>query len=325
MLTKDLIIDTRGCVSSVRHAEWWFYSHIVARLIGSASFEEGGNEGVAFVLDLSEQKRAEEALQKAQAHLAHFARVTTLGELSASITHEMNQPLAGVLTNANASLHWLDEDSPNLTEARDAIRRIVRDGNRASDVIKRMRALFKKTPPPKETVDINEIIQEVLAVTHNELQRNQVSLRTGFAKDLPMVIGDKTQLQQVILNLVINAIEAMHGVSEASRELWISSEKNVVVLDEPGGNSAAGNVHTKPQSSFVLVAVQDSGPGIDSTQLQRVFEAYYTTKSQGMGMGLAISRSIIEAHGGRLRAKSNTASGALFEFTLPVADQAGTR
>ena len=240
------------------------------------------------------------------------------GEMTASITHEINQPLAGMVTNANASLRWLAGETPNLAEARDALRRIVRDGNRASDVIARTRALFKKTSAAKEPVDTNEIIQEVLAVTQNELQRNRVSLRTQFAKDLPMVTGDKIQLQQVILNLVINAIEAMHEVSEASRELCVSSEKVTDTSDEIEQEASS-----LPKAR-VLVVVGDSGPGLDSTQLQRVFETYYTTKSQGTGMGLAISRSIIEAHGGRLWAKRNTPRGALFKFTLPVLDLATT-
>ena len=240
------------------------------------------------------------------------------GEMTASITHEINQPLAGMVTNANASLRWLAGETPNLAEARDALRRIVRDGNRASDVIARTRALFKKTSAAKEPVDTNEIIQEVLAVTKNELQRNRVSLRTEFTKDLPMETGDKIQLQQVILNLVINAIEAMHEVSEASRELCVSSEKVTDTSDEIEQEASS-----LPKAR-VLVVVGDSGPGLDSTQLQRVFETYYTTKSQGTGMGLAISRSIIEAHGGRLWAKRNTPRGALFKFTLPVLDLATT-
>jgi signal transduction histidine kinase len=244
-----------------------------------------------------------------------------------------------MVANANASLRWLAGETPNLAEARDAIRRIVRDGNRASDVIARTRALCKKTSAAKEPVDTNEIIQEVLAVTQNELQRNRVSLRTQFAKDLPMVTGDKIQLQQVILNLVINAIEAMHEVSEASRELCVSSEEVTDTSDEieqdafnsldrsqirTSGSPASAEVTSQEASSLpkarVLVVVRDSGPGLDSTQLQRVFETYYTTRSQGLGMGLAISRSIIEAHGGRLWAKRNTPRGALFKFTLPVLD-----
>jgi PAS domain S-box-containing protein len=291
-------------------------------MIGGATLEEGNNQGVAFVLDLSKQKRAEEALQKTQTELAHVARVTTLGELTGSIAHEVSQPIAGMLTNASASLRWLAGDSPNLAEAREAIRRIVRDGNRASGVIARTRALFKKAPAAKEPFDINEIIQEVLAITQAELQRNRVSLRTEFATDVPMVTGDKIQLQQVMLNLVVNAIEAMNGVSEDSRELYVSSQKITGIPDEARTEAIEGNLLTEAESDCVLVAIRDSGPGIDSAQLRRVFESYYTTKSQGLGLGLAISRSIIEAHLGRLWATANAPRGVVFQFTLPL-DAAG--
>jgi PAS domain S-box-containing protein len=287
-------------------------------MIGGATFEGSNDEGVAFVLDLSKQKHAEEALQKMQTELAYVARVTTLGELTASIAHEVSQPLAAMSTNASASLRWLAGDSPNLAEAREAVRRIVRDGSRASGVIARIRALFKKAPAAKEPVNINEIIQEVLAITQAELQRNRVSLKTECAEDLPMVIGDKIQLQQVILNLVVNAIEAMSGVIEGSRELCVSSQRVSDIPGEAGTNAVEGNTLTESESASVVVGIRDSGPGLDSTQLPRVFETYYTTKSQGMGMGLAISRSIIEAHGGRLWAMANAPRGAVFQFTLPI-------
>jgi PAS domain S-box-containing protein len=287
-------------------------------LVGGATFAGNNDEGVAFVLDLSKQKLAEEALQRTQTELAHVARLTTLGELTASIAHEVSQPLSGMLTNASASLRWLAGDLPNLVEAREAIRRIVRDGNRASGVIARTRALFKKTPSTQEPFDINEIIQEVLAITQAEWQRNRVSLRTEFAKDVPMVTGDKIQLQQVILNLVVNAIEAMSGVSEGSRELCVSSQKVIDLPDEAGADASVGNPRAESEPVSVLVTVRDSGPGLDSAQLQRVFETYYTTKSQGMGMGLAISRSIIEAHRGRLWATTNEPRGAVFQFTVPL-------
>ena len=258
------------------------------------------------------------SLREAQNELAHVSRVTTMGELAASIAHEVNQPLAGIVTNANASLRWLAGDSPNLTEARDAIRRIIRDGNRAGDVISRMRALFKKASAAKEPVDINEVIQEVLILTQTELQKNRVSLRTQFANDLPIVIGDKIQLQQVILNLVLNGIEAMSGVAEGPRELCVSSQKVTKVPSEAGKETIEGNTLSDPESGSVLIAVRDSGPGLDATELQRVFEPFYTTKSQGMGMGLAISRSIVEAHHGRLWATANAPRGAVFQFTLPI-------
>jgi C4-dicarboxylate-specific signal transduction histidine kinase len=267
---------------------------------------------------LSKQKLAEETLQKTQTELAYVARVTTLGELTGSIAHEVSQPISGMLTNASASLRWLAGDSPNLAEAREAVRRIIRDGNRASGVIARTRALFKKAPAAKEPFDIDEIIQEVLAITQAELQRNRVSLRTEFAKDVPMVTGDKIQLQQVILNLVVNAIEAMSGVSEDSRELCVSSQKITDLPDEARRDAVDDRTLTEAESASVLVAVRDSGPGLDSSQLQRVFESYYTTKPQGMGLGLAISRSIIEAHRGHLWATARAPRGVVFQFTLPL-------
>jgi PAS domain S-box-containing protein len=201
-------------------------------LVGAALLEGSGNEGVAFVLDLSEQRRAEhecktaeEVAQRMQAQLAHITRVTTLGELTASIAHEINQPLTAVVANAKASLRWLARDSPNLAEACESIHRIVRDGNRASDVIARMRALFKKASTPKEPLDVNEVIQEVLMLSQGEVRRNRISVRTRFANDLPFVMGDRVQWQQVILNLVLNAIQAMSEVTEGLRELEVCSEK----------------------------------------------------------------------------------------------------
>jgi PAS domain S-box-containing protein len=281
-----------------------------------------GNSGffTVVIIDITKRKRAEMSLREAQNELAHVSRVTTMGELTASIAHEVNQPLAGMVTNAHASLRWLAGDSPNLTEAREAIRRVIRDGNRAGDVISRMRALFKKAHAAKEPVDINELIQEVLTLTQTELQKNRVSLRTEFAKDLPRAIGDRIQLQQVILNLVINAIEAMTGIAEGPRELWVSS-KQVSASPAPANKyTMESNVLTQPESGAVLITVGDSGPGLDPTELKRVFETFYTTKPHGLGMGLAISRSIIEAHGGRLQAMANAPRGAVFQFMLPISD-----
>jgi signal transduction histidine kinase len=272
----------------------------------------------------NDRRKAEEKLQQneislreAQNELAHVSRVTMMGELAASIAHEVNQPLAGMLTNANASLRWLADDSPNLAEARDAIQRIVRDGNRTSDVITRMRALIKKAPAAQEPLAINPTIQEVLALTQPELRRNRVLLQTQFADDLPIVFGDKVQLQQVILNLVMNAIEAMNGIAEGARELQVSSQKMTETQFEPGKETVEARDASERGQSFVLIAVRDSGPGLDPAQLQRVFETFYTTKSLGMGMGLAISRSIIESHHGRLWVSSNSPRGAVFQFTLP--------
>jgi signal transduction histidine kinase len=260
--------------------------------------------------------KAEEALQKAQAELAHVARVTTLGELTASIAHEINQPLSAVVNNANAGLRWLSGESPNIDEAREAIRRILRDGNRAAEVISKTRALFKKAPMTKERFDINEAVEEIVTLTHSEAQRNRVLVRTRLSGDIPLILGDRVQLQQVVLNLLINAIEAMSGMAAARREIFVSSQK---VRDESG---APKETVTSPdpaaESSHVLIAARDSGPGLDATALVHLFDAFYTTKAQGLGMGLAISRSIIEAHGGRLWASANTPRGAVFQFTLPI-------
>jgi PAS domain S-box-containing protein len=276
------------------------------------------------IIDITKRKLAEEKLQQneislreAQNELAHVSRLTVMGELAASIAHEVNQPLAGMLTNANASLRWLAGDSPDLAEARDAIQRIVRDGNRASDVITRMRALIKKAPAAQEPIAINAVIQEVLALTQPELRRNRVLLQTEFADDPPIVLGDKIQLQQVILNLVMNAIEAMNGIAEGARELQVSSQRMTGTRFDPGKETVPAGEVNEPGQSFVLIAVRDSGPGLDPAQLEHVFETFYTTKSLGMGMGLAISRSIIEAHHGWLWGSPNKPRGAIFQFTLP--------
>ena len=245
-----------------------------------------------------ERKQAEDALHKAQAELAHVTRVTTLGEMTASIAHEINQPLAAVVTNASACLRWLMGDSPNLEEAREASRRVIRDGNRAGAVIARIRSLMQKAETQKSELDINEAIQEIVLLTRNEAARKGVRLRLELAANLPPVFGDRVQLQQVALNLVMNGVEAMAAVSDHPRELVICSRMR--------------------ESDHVLVAVRDCGVGIDQEDLEKIFNAFYTTKSQGMGMGLAISRSIIEAHGGRLWATQNEDGGATIQFTLPL-------
>jgi PAS domain S-box-containing protein len=299
--------------------------HFESRL--APEFETAGfvKSVLAITRDITERKRtecelrrSEQALREAQAALAHVSRVTTVGEMTASIAHEINQPLAAIATNANASLRWLARDSPNLTEAREAISRIIRDGKRASEVITGIKAFFKKAPAAKERVDINEIIEEVLTLTQTELQRQCVALRTQFADNLPIVIGDKIQLQQVILNLVINGIEAMSGVDEGPRELCVVSRKLTQMREGADQKMIEENNLTKPESSFLIVEVRDSGPGLNATEMEHVFESFYTTKSQGIGMGLAISRSIIEAHYGRLWATANAPRGAIFQFTLPV-------
>jgi PAS domain S-box-containing protein len=243
-----------------------------------------------------ERKRAEEALHHTQAQLAHVTRVATLGEMTASIAHEINQPLAAVVNNATACLHWLA--AQNLEEARQSAEFIVADGHRAGDIIDRIRALSKKAPSRKDWVDINETILEVVALARSEVQSNRVALRTRLGDSLPLVHGDRVQLQQVILNLTINAIEAMHGIDDAPRELSITS--------------------ARADSQHVVVAVRDSGHGLDADDLDRMFHAFYSTKPHGMGMGLAISRTLVEAHGGRLWASANVPRGAVFQFTLPI-------
>ncbi|QRM34321.1 PAS domain S-box protein [Microvirga sp. VF16] len=250
--------------------------------------------------DITERKRAEEALQKAQAELAHVTRVTTIGELTSSIAHEVNQPLAAIVTNANAALRWLASQPPNLAEVRATLERIVQDGHRAGAVIGRARALFRKTATITTRVDLNELIRDTVALVQGEVRRHRILLRTELAPDLPPVAGDRVQLQQVILNLVLNGLEAMKEGAERPRELLIRSR-----LDETGA---------------VLVAVHDTGVGLDPQNMERVFEAFYTTKLDGLGMGLAICRSIIEAHGGQLWASASEPWGAVFQFTLP-ADQ----
>ena len=291
-------------------------------LVGSALFELDQSEGVTFVLDLSDQKLAEEALRRSQsrlaemqAELAHVTRVTALGELTASIAHEINQPLAAVVTNANASLRWLSGDSPDLTEAREAISRIARDGKRAGDVISRMRSLFMKANTAKELLDINEVIEQALILAQGERQRNRVSLRTHLATNLPLIVGDRIQLEQVILNLLINAVEAMSTVGEGPRELSVSSQKVKKTREE---RRFAHTTSEEAELTYVLVTVRDSGPGLDPDNVGRIFNAFYTTKPHGLGMGLAISRSIIEAHGGWLSAIAGSPRGAVFEFTLPI-------
>jgi PAS domain S-box-containing protein len=265
-----------------------------------------------------ERKRAQEALQQAQTELSHLTRVTTLGELTTSIAHEINQPLAAVLTNANASLRWLAGDSPNLDETREAIRRVIRDGSRASEIIDRIRALARKALPQPGWLDLNQAIWEITAMLRGEIHRSRVSLQTQLATNLPALWGDRIQLQQVLLNLLMNGIEALRGMDKGPRDLTISSEKGTEIPSGPteGIREPATTVGTA--SPHVLVTVRDTGPGLDPQGLERLFEAFYTTKPQGLGMGLAISRSIIQAHGGQLWARANAPQGAVFAFALPI-------
>ena len=295
--------------------------------VGHPVFSESGDlvEVMGLGIDITERKRAERelrqkevSLREAQSNLAHVSRLTTMGELAASIVHEVNQPIAGIVTNANAALRWLAREVPNLNETGETIRRIIRDGKRASEIVGRMRALAKKAPPQKDWLDLNQAIGEVIAIARSELQRHRVSLQTQLANDLPLIMGDRIQLQQVVLNVLVNAIEAMSGVSEGPRELWVSSQKVTEIPDEAHEGKFASESSAVAARTHVLIAVRDSGPGLDPSTLNRLFEAFYTTKPQGLGMGLLISRSIVEAHGGRLWAKANAPRGAVFQFTLPI-------
>jgi PAS domain S-box-containing protein len=248
--------------------------------------------------DIAERKRAEAALRDIQMQLAHANRVATMGQLSASITHEVKQPIAAARNNAGAALNFLDKNPPDLGEVREALRCVVGDADRAGEIIDRIRDHIKKVPPRKECLDINAGIREVIELTRGESVKNGISMQADLADDLPLIEGDRVQLQQVILNLIVNAIEAMSGGGDGTRELLISSRKA-----DPGG---------------VLVGVRDSGPGLAPETLDHVFDAFYTTKPGGLGMGLSICRSIIEAHGGRLWASANLPRGASFQFALPA-------
>jgi C4-dicarboxylate-specific signal transduction histidine kinase len=267
-------------------------------LLGGAAFDERRDQGVSFVLDLTERKRVEGALRDTQTNLAHVTRMTTLGELTASIAHEVNQPLAGVVANAGACLRWLDRGTPDLAGVRRSVEWIIDDGNRASEVIRRVRALAKKTDIEKVPLDVNDVVRETIALVQRELMSHQVSLRTELASALPMILGDRVQLQQVIINLLLNGIEAMQPITDRPRELVIRSRQD--------------------ETQQVLVSVTDCGMGIAAEDSDRLFSAFFTTKSGGMGMGLSICRSIMEAHGGRLSARGNEGPGATFQFVLPA-------
>jgi PAS domain S-box-containing protein len=271
-------------------------------LIGSAAFDEQRDEGVAFVLDLTERKRAEaeareseRRVREMQMEVAHANRVATMGQLTASIAHEVNQPIAAAVTNAQAALRWLAARPPDLEEVRQALDSIVKDANRAGDVVGRIRELAKKAPPRKERVDMNEAIREVIELTRVEAAKNGASVQAALGEDLPPIEADRVQLQQVVLNLIVNAVQAMASVGEGPRELLITT-----VQAEPDG---------------VMVAVKDSGPGVAPASLEHLFTPFYTTKPDGLGMGLSICRAIIEAHGGRLW-MTNLPRGAIFNFTV---------
>ena len=258
-------------------------------------------EYVGAIMDITARKQAEEALRQSQGELAHLARVMTMGELVASIAHEVNQPLASVVNNASACVRWLD--AQKLEEARRSAALVIADGHRAADIIGRIRALAQKTPPQKDWLDVNETIHEAMALVRSEIQRNGVVLATQLSAHVPVVLADRIQLQQVILNLLMNAIEAMRGVSSGPRVLEVSSERGA--------------------ATEVVIAVRDSGPGFEPQHHDRLFDAFYTTKPHGLGLGLAISRRIIEAHGGRLWTSANVPHGAVMQFTVPIGSEGG--
>ena len=277
------------------------YLHAVAHAIRD---RDGQLEYIAAVQDVTARRMSEEALAEARSELAKVARVTSLGVLTASIAHEVNQPLSGIITNASTCLRMLDADPPNVDGARETARRTIRDGNRASDVITRLRALFSKKEFTFELLDLNEVTREVIALSLSDLQRNRVALQLELAEDLPTIIGDRIQLQQVILNLLRNASDAMVDVHDRPRQLLVRTER------EDGDR--------------VRVSVRDAGVGVDPRSMNKLFDACYTTKSGGMGIGLSVSRSIIEGHQGRLWAESNDGPGATFSFSIPSGPESVT-
>jgi signal transduction histidine kinase len=274
-------------------------------LVGAALFDGSPVEGVAFVVNMTEQSQAEELIRERerqyreiQLELAHANRVATMGHLSASIAHELNQPLQGIMTNSQTASRLLAREEPKLEEVRIVISRLTRDGERARDVIGRIRTLIKKAPPQKERFGVNEAIIEIVALLHAEAAKAGTSVQTRLDSGLPAIHGDRVQVQQVVLNLTMNALDAIRTVDTGRREILITTEK--------------------PDADTLRVSVQDSGIGIDRDKVERIFDAFYTTKSQGLGMGLSICRSIVEAHGGKLWAESDRSRGSIFYFTLPL-------
>jgi PAS domain S-box-containing protein len=249
------------------------------------------------MVDITRRKRTEEALRQAEADLAHATRVTTLGELTASLAHEIKQPISAAITDANTCMRWLTREPPDLGEARQAASRMIKDGTRASEIITRIRLLFKKSAPQRELLDLNEVIQEMTILLRGEAARYSITVRTELAPDLPKIMADRVQLQQVFMNLMLNGIDAMKNMTPAG-ELTVHSQQ-----DGNGG---------------LLVSVNDTGEGLPAGKADQIFEAFFTTKPQGTGLGLSISRSIIESHGGRLWATGNSGQGATFQFILPA-------
>jgi signal transduction histidine kinase len=268
------------------------YVHVVAHALN----DESDRIVLGAVMDVTERKRAEEALREAQANLARVSRVTTMGELTASLAHEIRQPIAAAGTDARTCLRWLRRDEPEVAEAREAASRVVSDVTRAADIISSISLLFKKGALQRELVDVNELIQEMIVLLRSEANRYSISIRIEIAEDLPKVMADRVQLQQVFMNLMLNGIDAMKGTTEEG-ELTIKSEAD---------------------DGQVLVSVSDTGMGLPPEQAEQIFKAFFTTKDQGTGMGLPISRSIIESHGGHLWATGASGRGATFQFTLPL-------
>ncbi len=293
-LTPDLSVEHRLLMPDGRIK----YLHMLAHLTHD---QDGHCEYVGALMDVTAAKQAEEALHRSQTELAHVTRVTTLGELAASIAHEVNQPLAAVTTNAEASLRWLNRREPDINEAAQALERILSETFRASEVIRRIRALSRKTDPQRAPVDLREVIEESVSLVAREIQRARVELVQDIASDVPCVMGDRIQLQQVLINLLINGMQAMSGHHGSSRKLSLRlshESKNEVVIE-----------------------VRDSGPGIQPDDMGRLFNAFFTTKPEGMGMGLSICRSIIDAHGGRIWAQSQPGEGAALLFALPQQEE----